>query len=112
MESFGTLIKRVRKARSLLLREVAAKLNVDPSFLSRIEGGTKQASREHVIQLAEILEADVNELLVAYLSDRIIYELQGEKLAMKAMSVAEEKIRYFANHPPIPINVTTKNEGH
>lgn len=111
MESFGTLVRRMRKARNLLLREVAAKLQVDPSFLSRIEGGTKHASREHVIQLAAILEANENEFLIAYLSDKIIYELQGEKLAMKAMSVAEEKIRYFSNPAPTPKNPTTKDEG-
>ena len=101
----------MRKTRNLLLREVAAKLQVDPSFLSRIEGGTKRASRGQVIQLAAILEANENEFLITYLSDKIIYELQGEKLAMKAMSVAEEKIRYFGNPAPTVKNSTTKDEG-
>ena len=100
MESFGTLIRRIRTAKGLLLREVAASLRIDPSYLSRIESNTKRATREHVIQLAAFLKADENELLIAYLSDKIIYELQGEKLAMKAMSVAEQKIRYltFLSH--------------
>ncbi len=100
MESFGALIRRIRTAKGLLLREVAASLRIDPSYLSRIESNTKRATREHVIQLAAFLKADENELLIAYLSDKIIYELQGEKLAMKAMSVAEQKIRYltFLSH--------------
>jgi len=112
MESFGALIKRIRTARGLLLREVAAGLQVDPSFLSRIESDTKRATRDHVVQLAAFLKADENELLIAYLSDRIIYELQGEKLAMKAMSVAEKKIRYLAQHSNTSTDTTTTNEAY
>src|SRR5882762_3803058 len=110
MESFGALIRRIRTAKGLLLREVAASLRIDPSYLSRIESNTKRATREHVIQLAAFLKADENELLIAYLSDRIIYELQGEKLAMKAMSVAEKKMRYLARHSNSSTDTINENE--
>ncbi|MEJ0055969.1 MAG: helix-turn-helix transcriptional regulator [Bacteroidota bacterium] len=95
MESFGALIKKLRSEKGLLLREVSASLEIDPSLLSRIESNTKRATREHVIRLAAILGADENELLISYLSDRIVYQLQGEELAMKAMVVAEKKMRYL-----------------
>src|SRR5260221_11125054 len=95
MESFGALIRRIRTAKGLLLREVAASLRIDPSYLSRIESNTKRATREHVIQLAAFLKADENELLIAYLRDKIIYVLVGEKLVIKAISVAEQKIGYL-----------------
>jgi len=108
MESFGTLIRRIRTAKGLLLREVAASLRIDPSYLSRIESNTKRATREHVIQLAAFLKADENELLIAYLSDKIIYELQGEKLAMKAMFVAEQKIQYLTLLSPTSTDTTKK----
>jgi transcriptional regulator with XRE-family HTH domain len=108
MESFGALIRRIRTAKGLLLREVAASLRIDPSYLSRIESNTKRATREHVIQLAAFLKADENELLIAYLSDKIIYELQGEKLAMKAMIVAEQKIRYLTLLSPTSTDTTKK----
>ena len=110
MESFGTLIRRIRTSKGLLLREVAAGLRIDPSFLSRIESDTRRATREHVIQLAAFLKADENELLIAYLSDKIIYELQGEKLAMKAMSVAEQKIMYLSLHSYTLTDTTKRNE--
>lgn len=96
MDSFGEYIKNIRLKRGLLLREVAAGLEIDPSFLSRIEGNTKRPTRDHVVLLAAILQTNENEMLVAYLSERIVYELQGERLAMKAMSVAERKIKYLA----------------
>ncbi len=96
MESFGKVIKKLRSERGLLLREVAASLQIDPSLLSRIESSNKHATREHVIRLAAILNTDENELLINYLSDKIIYQLQGEELAIEAMLVAEKKIRYFS----------------
>ena len=96
MQSFGEYIRNHRKSRGLLLREVAASLQIDPSLLSRIERGSKRPLREQVIQLASILKADENEMMVHYLSDRVVHELKGEKLAVKAMLVAEKKIEYHA----------------
>jgi HTH-type transcriptional regulator, competence development regulator len=96
MESFGKFIKNLRSERGLLLREVASDLQIDPSLLSRIESCSKQATREHVIQLAVILKVDQKELMIHYLSDKIIYHLQGEHLAIEAMLVAEKKIRYLS----------------
>lgn len=95
MKTFGELIRSLREARGMLLREVAAALQIDPSLLSRIETGEKRATRDQVIQLAKILKADENELLVNYLSDKIVYELIDEDLALEAMMAAEQKINYL-----------------
>ncbi len=94
MESFGSTIRKLRKERGLLLREAAALLEVDPSFLSRIEKDLKTATKGHVIKLASILKADENELMIAYLSDKILYELKGEKLAKEAITIAERRMEY------------------
>ena len=95
MKTFGETIRSLREARGMLLREVAAALQIDPSLLSRIETGEKRATRDQVLQLAKILKADENELLVNYLSDKIVYELIDEDLALEAMMAAEEKINYL-----------------
>ena len=95
MKPFGEFIREQRIARGLLLREVAAKLHIDPSLLSRIERGDKRATRVQVVQLAAILRANENEFLVQYLSERVVYELKDEKLALKAMQAAEKKIVYL-----------------
>jgi HTH-type transcriptional regulator, competence development regulator len=97
MKTFGELIRGLRESRGMLLREVAANLEIDPSLLSRIERGDKSPTRGQVIQLAKILKANENDLLVNYLSDKVVYELRGEALAIKAMSVAEKKIAYLTN---------------
>jgi transcriptional regulator with XRE-family HTH domain len=95
MKSFGEYIRDARTSLGLLLREVAAKMQIDPSLLSRIERGDKRPTREQVIQLASILKEREDELIVHYLSDRVVYELKGERLALKAMQAAEKKIAYL-----------------
>ena len=95
MYTFGEYIRSLRLGRKLLLREVAASLYIDPSLLSRIERGLKRPTRDQVIQLGSILKANQNELLIQYLSDRVVYELKDEKLAMRVVEVAEKKISYI-----------------
>jgi len=95
MNSFGQYLRSLRLQRKLLLREVSADLGVDPSLLSRIEGDLKRCTREQVIRLAKILKASETEMLIHYLSDRVVYELKDEGLAMEAMKAAERKMRYM-----------------
>ncbi len=94
MNSLGEHIRVLRISAGLLLREVAAKLAMDPSLLSRIERGEKRPTRKQVIALARILDTDRDELLAIYLSDRVVYELEGEKVALRAIRIAEERIAY------------------
>lgn len=95
MKSFAETLKEIRESRGLLLREVAAGLRVDPSFLSRVESGVKKPTRDQVVELAAILGVDRSELLIHYLSDRVLYELKDESaLAMEVIMAAERRIRY------------------
>lgn len=96
MKTIGEVIRELRTGRGLLIREVAAGLEIDSSLLSRIERGDKRPTREQIVRLAEILQADENELMISYLSDRVVYELRGEKLALEAMHAAEKKLAYAA----------------
>ncbi len=81
----------------LLLREVAAKINVDSSLLSRVETGAKRPTREQVVHLASVLNEDTNALLIQYLGERVVYELKDEEdLAIEAVMVAEKRLRYVS----------------
>jgi len=100
MKTFGETIREARESKGLLLREVSAGLDVDLSFLSRIEKGTKRPTREQVVQLATILKEDTEKLLVLYLSERVIYQLRDEELAIEAIMAAEKAIRYKAMKNP------------
>jgi transcriptional regulator with XRE-family HTH domain len=94
MKSLGEHLRTLRISAGLLLREVAAELEIDPSLLSRIERGEKHPTREQVLDLARILRTDREELLAIYFSDRVYYELAGEKVALRAIRIAEERITY------------------
>lgn len=96
MKSFGETIRELREEKGLLIRHVAALLDVDPSLLSRVEGGVARPTREQVLKLAGILKTDEDKLIVLYLSERVIYQLKDEDLAIEAIMVAEKRIRYNA----------------
>ncbi len=63
-QSFGAQLRELRKSAGLTLRELAEKVNVNFTYLSKIEGGTLPPPSEKVIRhLAEALDYDKDELL-------------------------------------------------
>lgn len=66
-------------------------------MLSKIERGERRANKEQIRHIARILEADERELLLSYLSDQVLYQLEDEELALEALKVAEEKMMYQKN---------------
>lgn len=95
MESFAEQIKRLRNEKDVPLRIVAAYLDIDQAILSKIENGKRIAKRENVEKLAEFYGVEENCLVVSWLSDKLLYELKGEKLGSEAIQVAEEKLAYI-----------------
>ncbi len=96
MSNFGESIRKLRNERRLPLRTVAAFLNIDQAILSKIEKGKRNAKREQVVKLANFFEIAENDLLVSWLSDKFVFDMADEALALKALQVAEEKIQYKA----------------
>jgi transcriptional regulator with XRE-family HTH domain len=94
MKTFGDLIKNLRESRELTLRIVSAYLDIDQAILSKIEGGLRKANRDLVIRLSSYFEIDKNELLVAWLFDKLVLEIGDEETALKALQLAEEKLIY------------------
>lgn len=95
MKTTGEIIRKKRQAKGLLLRELAAKLKVDSAVLSKIERGERKAKKEQIIQIAEILEMNKRELTVAWLSDKIFYEISDEEFGYEALQLAEQKVKHF-----------------
>lgn len=94
MDSLGDSIRRLREDKDLPLRTVAAYLDIDQAILSKIERGQRNASREQVVMLADYFKVKENDLLIAWLSDKLVEDVEDEKLALEAIHVAEEKIKY------------------
>lgn len=94
MDSFGVTIRKLREGKSLPLRTVAAFLDIDQAILSKIERGHRKPTRVLVIKLAKYFKVNENDLLVAWLSDKLVYEVEDEEVALKALKMAEEKFAF------------------
>src|SRR5262249_42901222 len=63
-KSFGALVRRQREAKEIGLREMAKKIGVSPTYLSKIErGGFDPPAEDKVRKIAEIIGRDADELL-------------------------------------------------
>ncbi|MCK5700222.1 MAG: nucleotidyltransferase domain-containing protein [Cyclobacteriaceae bacterium] len=95
MENIGQLIRRLREEKGEPLRKVAEYLDIDQAILSKIERGQRKSNKKQIEKLAKYFGADKKEMLVAWLRDRILYEILDEELGEEALKAAEEKIRYL-----------------
>jgi transcriptional regulator with XRE-family HTH domain len=94
LKTIGTTLRELREGKGLLLREVGAKLSLDPTILSKIEQDKRMPTKEQAKSLANFYKDQRNEVIIAWLSDKLYYEVQDEDLALQAIQVAEEKIKY------------------
>lgn len=78
----------------MLQRQVANHLEMDTPMLSKIERGERNAKKEHVAILAKIFSVSEDHLMALWLADKVYEVVKDEKTALKAMQVAEEKIKY------------------
>ena len=94
-ETIGEKLRHIREEKELPLRKVAALLDIDVAILSKMERGERRITKEVVLKLANIYDYNADDLLVSFLSDKILYEIQDEDLGIEALKVAEEKAKYI-----------------
>lgn len=94
LKTFGENLRDLRESKGLLLREVAASLGIDTALLSKFERNNRKPSRDQVIVFAKFYGTSQDDLVVAWLSDKIASDIEGEDLALKAMQVAQAKIKF------------------
>lgn len=96
MDTLGEKIRKLREEKNLPLRTLAAYLDIDQAILSKIERAHRHASRAQVLLLAKYFKVKENELLVLWLSDKLVRELSDESFGLEALKLAEEKVEYMA----------------
>lgn len=96
MKSFGEYVRQLRIDKGLPLRTVAEYLGIDQAILSKIEQGSRRADREQVSKLADFFNVKTDELLLAWLSDKVLDEVANEGLILEAIKVAEDRMAYTA----------------
>lgn len=94
MKTVGKHIRTLRQNKALFIRQVASALDMDQAILSKIERGERQATRQQIDAISNFFNIQNNELLIAWLSDKVYYQLKDEKVAQEVLKAAEHKILY------------------
>lgn len=92
MNTLGQILREQRESKGLLLRQVAAALEMDTALLSKFERDERKPNKEQVLAFAKYYNANPDELLLAWLSDKIANEVQNEDLASQAIKEAGKKV--------------------
>ncbi len=89
----GDKIRELRTKQNLLLRQVASKLDVDTSIISKMERGERPIKQEQIAILADILKADKKELQTLWLADQLYNVIEGQPMADEALKSVSKKIK-------------------
>lgn len=93
MTYLGQKVREIREQKNLLLRQVAAQIEVDTAMMSKIERGDRKASKQQVINIAKFLEVNEDELLTLWMADKIESTILEEpRVAYQAMKIANKKL--------------------
>jgi transcriptional regulator with XRE-family HTH domain len=91
---FASKIRELRESKQMLQRHISAALDMDNAMYCKIEKGERRAKREQIHKIADILQADPEELLTLWLADQVAEVVADESVAIEALRVAEEKVKY------------------
>lgn len=89
----GQKLRELREAKGLVQRQVAAELEVDTAYVSKIESNEKPINRNHLKKLSIMLGIAEEDLHTLWLADKVYDLVKHEKIALKAMQIAKDKVR-------------------
>jgi len=88
----GKKLRELREQKGLLLRQVAAELEVDTAYISKMERGEKNIKREFIMRLAEMYNTNVEELITIWLASQVYSLLKDEPMAVKVLDSVSQLI--------------------
>ena len=88
----GEHIRTLREANHILLRQLAAKIDMDQAMLSKMERGERSFRREHIDVLAKIFKQPKKDLLTMWLADKILKTAKSEKFTKEALRLAIDNV--------------------
>lgn len=101
-----SLLKTAREKKGLMIRQVAQELGIDQALVSKFESGARKPTKVQLKKLAQLLQLNEQELVVAWLKEKILYEIGDEDFALEALMAAEEELKYKS----IPVKITVPKE--
>jgi Fic family protein/DNA-binding XRE family transcriptional regulator len=88
-----SILKNAREQKNLKTREVAQILGIDQALISKFESGTRKPTKEQISKLAALLEIDFETIMIAWLKEKILYEIGDNEFALKALLLVEQEIQ-------------------
>src|SRR5258706_16469164 len=87
----GDRLRQLRKLKELTLREVAAKVDMDQTILSKCEMGQRTPSEEHTKHLARFFGVDEKEMQSQRIAEKFRQENEGDPCAVGAVYILAEE---------------------
>lgn len=87
------MLKSAREQKGLKTREVAQLLGIDQALISKFETGNRKPTRGQLVKLAQLLEIDVEKIVILWLKDKILNEINNEEWAMQALLLAQQELQ-------------------
>lgn len=84
----GEHIRTLREANDILLRQLAAKLEMDQAMLSKMERGERSFRKEDIEAFAKIFKQPKKELLTLWLADKILKTTENQRYKKEALQLA------------------------
>ena len=98
MKTLGETLKFAREEKDLILRKVAAKVDIDQSLISKFEKNERKPTMEQIVRLAEFYGLSKTDLIIDWHSEKIADNLKDMESTSEILKVAEEKIKYYKTH--------------
>jgi HTH-type transcriptional regulator, competence development regulator len=95
METLGGILKNSREEKNLILRKVAAEVDVDQSLISKFEKNERRPTMEQLKRLAKFYNLSEKELVINWYSEKIAEELKNTVSTSEILRIAEEKLNYY-----------------
>ncbi len=95
MSTTGKRLRKLREKKGLTLRKAAMQADVDVAILSKMERGERKLTKELILKLAEMYNENPDELIIGFLGEKVINELENEEFGMEALKVAEKQLKHI-----------------
>lgn len=92
-DTLGKILKSLREAKGLTLKQVADTLEVDLSMLAKIEKGQRSVNDALFGRLANVFEVEERMLRTLSLADQVYKDVEFYEFAEDALRIVQEKIK-------------------
>jgi len=89
----GEKVRHLREANNILIRQLAAQLDIDTALLSKMERGDRFFRKEDLMKIAAIFQISEDELLTLWLADKVIKTIEPESFQKEALELALKTIK-------------------